>query len=279
MWYYGDSFKLMTGLIMRRCNGYCIATSFETTKLFAHLKDRYSAQRFREVIHLKLKGSAEDGDIFCFPYGAIVCWGLTEVQELQLLSEVKAYTYQPLDKICDDPFSYTYGATASIKEDDIVLPNAEVLTKLAFSQGIAQSVKLDSFEHTIQKTVDLTRELPERLAVQGKISLSGTDIRRMMGRLFIDRHSINLHQELLDTPEFFWEYSELEPYYHLVANYLDIQRRVNVLNQRLTVLKELFDMLNTEINHKHSNRLEWTIIWLIVIEVALAVTDILLHIL
>jgi uncharacterized Rmd1/YagE family protein len=262
-----------------RCSGYCVATSFDTNKLSSYLKGKYNARRYREVIHVHLTNdNVPEGDVFFFPYGALVCWGLDIEQELNLLEEIKIYCDQPNDKIRDDFFNYTYGATASIKEDEIVLPNHEILTKIAFSQGIAQSVKLDHFEHTIQQTVDVTRELPERLASLGKISLSGKDIRRMMGRLFIDRHSINLHQELLDTPEFFWEFSELEPYYHLVANYLDIQRRVNVLNQRLTVLKELFDMLNTEINHKHSSTLEWTIIWLIVIEVALASTDILLHI-
>ncbi len=62
-----------------------------------------------------------------------------------------------------------------------------------------------------------------------------------------------------------------------MAHYLEIERRVNVLNQRLTVLKELFDMLNNEINHKHSSRLEWTIIWLIVIEVALALSSDIFH--
>jgi len=263
-----------------RCSAYCTATSFDTAKLSAHLKSHYKAQRFREVFHIKLNTSNENnsgGDIFFFPYAAIVCWGIEEEQEKSLLAELKEFEYQPVDQICDDLFTFSYGTTASIKEDDIVLPNKEILTKLAFSQAIAQSVKLDTFEHTIQKTVDLTRELPKLLAVMGKITLSGTEIRRMMGRLFIDRHSINLHQELLDTPEFFWEYSELEPYYRLVAHYLDIERRVNVLNQRLTVLKELFDMLNNEINHKHSSRLEWTVILLILIEVIVELSKLVLH--
>ncbi len=88
---------------------------------------------------------------------------------------------------------------------------------------------------------------------------------------------INLHQELLDTPEFFWEYPELEPIYKLTAHYLDRERRVNVLNQRLTVLKEMFDMLNDQYNHKQSAQLEWTIIWLIVIEVILALADVIFH--
>lgn len=255
-----------------RCSAYCNATRFDTSKLFEYLNRRYNAQRIREVIHMNL----EERDVFFFPYAAIVCWGLEENQEKNLLSEIKEFEYM-IAEPCHDIFTYSYGDTARVKDDEIVLPNKDILTKLAFSHSISQSVKLDTFEQTIQQTVDITRELPELLAVRGKINLSGKEIRRMMGRLFIDRHSINLHQELLDTPEFFWEYTDLEPIYNLMAHYLEIERRVNVLNQRLTVLKELFDMLNNEINHKHSSRLEWTIIWLIVIEVALALSSDIFH--
>lgn len=88
-----------------------------------------------------------------------------------------------------------------------------------------------------------------------------------MGALFLDRSSINLHVDVLDTPEFFWEHPELEPMYLDVANELDIQNRGQVLNQRLDVLRELFEMLGNELNHQHSSRLEWIIIWLILIEV------------
>lgn len=262
-----------------RCSAYCLASSMLISQLFEHLKLSYDVKRYRDTIYLKVatKDPAE-GDVFLFPYAAMVCWGLTEEQEQQLLNIVKGFEVQPLHTPCFDEFTYIYGNKANIVEDEIVVPDHDVLTKLAFAHGISQSVKLDSFEQTIQKTVDLTRELPARMATQGKINLSGNQIQRMMGTLFIDRHSINLHQELLDTPDFFWEYSELEPIYKLTAHYLDRERRVNVLNQRLTVLKELFDMLNDQYNHKQSAHLEWTIIWLIVIEVALALAKDIFHV-
>ncbi len=199
----------------------------------------------------------------------MVCWNLDKPSCRELLNELKAFEYQPIEDICDDEFTYEYGYTLEVDDDNITLPDHGVLTKLACSHALAQSVKIDSFEQTIQKTITITKELPEVLASRGRINLNGKEIRRMMGRLFIDRHSINLHQELLDTPEFFWEHADLEPTYSLLAHYLDRERRVNVLNQRLTVLKELFDMLNNEINHKHSARLEWTIIFLILIEVVI----------
>lgn len=262
-----------------RCSAYCTGASITTSRLFEYLKGSHDVKRYREVIHMKLvTNNPQEGDVFIFPYAAIVCWGLDANREKELIKEISQFEYQPLEVPCYDEFTYAYGVKANIVEDEIIVPDHDILTKLAFSHGISQSVKLDSFEQTIQRTVDLTRELPQRLANQGKISLTGKQIHRMMGRLFIDRHSINLHQELLDTPEFFWEYSELEPIYKITAHYLDRERRVNVLNQRLTVLKELFDMLSNEFNHKQSARLEWTIIWLIVIEVALALAKDIFHI-
>lgn len=250
-----------------RCVAYCTSTAFDNAGLLGYLRANYSISRYREVLHIQLR--PEDADVFFFPYGALVCWGLELEEERQILQNIREFEQKHVEPIEDDIFSYEYGTQAKIEEDEIILPERDVLTKLAFSHGMAQSVKLAVFEQTIQKTIHLTRDLPELLAQQGSIQLSRKDIRRMMGRLFIDRSSINLHQELLDTPEFFWEHSDLEPYYAQMAHYLDRERRVNVLNQRLIIVQELFDMLAAELNHQHSSRLEWTIIWLIVIEVAL----------
>lgn len=255
-----------------RCAAYCTSTSFDMTALLSHFRAKQTVTRYREVLYVPFSTKEEkEGDIFIFPYGALVCWGLEEAAEHQFISEIRAFEQQHIDPLECDVFSYEYGSQAKIEEDEIILPDREILTKLAFSHGMAQSVKLAAFEQTIVKTIHLTRKLPELLEKTGSVQLSRKDIRRMMGRLFIDRSSINLHQELLDTPEFFWEHSDLEPYYALMAHYLDRERRVNVLNQRLDILKELFDMLAAELNHQHSSRLEWTIIWLIVIEVMLTV--------
>lgn len=264
-----------------RCVAYCTSTAFDIPRLLGFLKAKYPLTRYREVLHIQLPSqltTAEhrEGDIFFFPYGALVFWGLNETQENEVMREAREFEMQHVEQVEYDVFSYEYGTVAKIEDDEIFLPDHEVITKLAYSHGMAQSVKLAVFELTIQKTIHLTRQLPELLEKTGSVQLSRKDIRRMMGRLFIDRSSINLHQELLDTPEFFWEHSDLEPYYAQMAHYLDRERRVNVLNQRLVILQELFDMLAAELNHQHSSRLEWTIIWLIMIEVFLTVmTDIL----
>jgi len=248
------------------CLAYCTATSYLIKPFYDRLKP--NATLYRDAIHIAVPGLI-NGNVFYFPYGVTVCWGLTNEQCAHYLNQVKTFEEQSLEEIESDEFTFTFGETAKIVEDEITLPNQDVLTRLAISHGIAQSVKLSTFENKIRRTFNHTKHIPEELARKGRIGLSRKEIRRKMGELFIERNSINLHVDVLDTPEFFWEYSELEPLYALTANYLDVETRVEVLNHRLNVVRELFEMLGNELNHQHSSRLEWTIICLIVIEVVL----------
>lgn len=263
-----------------RCTSYCTASSYEIPKLFQFLATQGSVQLFREVVHVSLKKEERiySKDVFYFAYGVVVCWGLEEEEELQALSFVKEFEKEPGYKIELDEFTYVYGNSMKIEEDEIMLQNKNILTKLAISHGVAQSVKLTIFEEVIQKTIDLTKHLPIELARKGKISLSRKEISKKMGELFMERNFINLHSEILGTPEFFWDYPELEPFYRKSAHYLDVSKRIDIMNKRLAVIHELFEILSGELNHQHSSRLEWTIIVLIVIEVFLVLLKDLFHV-
>lgn len=249
------------------CRAYCKAASYQIKPLFEKLKEQYKPTLYRDVIHISIPVADEWGDIFYFPYGAMVAWKLSQEICQVYLDKAKEFEYDPVEEVEADEFTSIIGESPRIVADEIILPNNDVLTRLAVSHGIAQSVKLSTFESAIHKTFNNTKHIPEDLAKHGRISLSRQEIRRKMGELFIKRNSINLHADVLDTPEFFWEYSELEPFYSMTANYLDLENRVEVLNQRLDVIHELFEMLGNELNHQHSSRLEWIIICLIIIEV------------
>jgi uncharacterized Rmd1/YagE family protein len=253
------------------CCAFCSAATYMIKPLYERMRISYKANLYRDVLHLFIEKEGCSFQAFFFPYGVSVFWGAPKELGLKMIQEeVEALEQFHCEDLETDLFTYSFGDIAKIVEDEITLPNEDVLTKLAVSHGIAQSVKLGTFESSIQKTYNSTKKIPENLVLQGKIPLSRKEIRRKMGELFISRNSINLHMDVLDTPEFFWEYPELEPLYMLTANYLDISRRVEVLNQRMDVIHGLFEMLGNELNHLHSSRLEMTIILLIVIEVLIA---------
>ena len=261
-----------------RCTCYCTASSYDIPRLFQYLQRLGSTQLFKDAIHIQIEedGSIK-GDIFYFSYGSVVCWKFSEEEEREILNSLKEFEKEPLPRPELDEFTFVYGETIKIEEDEIVLQNKNPLTKLAISHGLAQSVKLTTFEELIQKTINHTKQLPIFLAKKGKIPLSRKEISKKMGEIFIERNFINLHSDILDIPEFFWDYPELESFYRRTAHYLDVSKRGEILNKRLNVVHELFEILSSELNHQHSSRLELTIVLLILIEVTLALLRDLFH--
>ena len=256
-----------------RCVSYATATSYPVKELGRIFRANHHVSFFRDVIYVHFREDEEGGETgaFIFGYGTVVLWGLSPEEEESLLSTLKAHEESPYEKPERESLTYGYGKKPSVADDRIILPSTNFHAKLAFSHGLAQSVKLAVFEGIVKKTIDTSQSIPIHLSRYGKISLSKKEIQRKLGELFIERSSINLHFDVLDIPEYFWEHADLEPLYMLIASYLDLETRVEVLNRRLDIIHDLYDVLGNELNHQHASRLEWIIIVLILIEVTLAV--------
>lgn len=254
-----------------RCSSYCTAESYKIDELARYLRSEgYEPKFYDDVIHIHRSFDEEEGDIFFFPYGCVITWGLSEEEDTTILEELAPYQNVPLQTPTqDDSTHYLVGTETGISEEDdeITIANDDPLIKLSMSHALSQSVKLTSFENSINKTIEKTRYLPQELATKGKITMSRHKLSQQLGQLFAERNSINLHTDILDTPEFFWRRPRYEPYYLMAAEYLDIRPRMDILNRRLDVIHELYEILSNELNHRHSARLEWVIICLIVIEV------------
>lgn len=254
--------------------GYCSADSYQLKALHDYFKTSFSCEMIRDTLHVNL---APNEEIFIFPYGVIVTWGLDEPRGKDFIESIRFFEREPVAVIETDEFDVVLGDSPKINNDVITLSQLDILTKMAISHGIAQSVELSYFETAIQRSFESTRKIPFDLVKYGKIALSRKEIRRKMGEIFQERSSINLHADVLDLPEFFWEHPQLEPLYQMISNYLDIRARVEVLNHRLDIMHELYEVLAGELNHQHSSRLEMTIIMLIVVEVALSLLHDVFH--
>ena len=249
---------------MNRCTAYCTAKTYDFEGIREHFHSRHKTAIYRDCIHVDI----DEGDILLYPFGVAVFWNCTTDRIMSVLGEIKIFENGSHGKPLIDEFTYSIMENGGrIHEDHIILSSDDILEKLAFSHGIGQSLKLSELENYAWETIEATSHIPQNLARTGRTKLKRREISRMRGTLFIVSSEINLKFELLDTPEFFWEYPEVEHYYEMTARYLDIRPRVEILNKKLSIIRELFDMLAGEQNHKHSSVLEWIIIWLIAIEI------------
>jgi len=256
----------------QRCVSFCTADGYDLLGLTSFFKKKgYVTRLLRDVLHVtNLKRS---GDLFFFNSGCFVSFGFKKFFEDKLLEYVKEFSLHPLKIIETDYFYYCYGEETTIdthekmRIDIITLASTDPQIKLAISYGLAQSIKLEGFEEAIKLAIKTNAQLPEQIAKRGVISLSRRAIFKRMGEIFIARSSINLNIEYLDAPEFFWRNPNLEPFYVMTKQFLDIPSRVMALNQKLDVLQELLDILNSQVQHSHSSMLETIIIILIVVEI------------
>jgi len=248
---------------MQRCIVHLLAKRFDFDALRKRLSANHGTTLYRDVLHLD--GA---GDSFVFPYGVVVLWGVSHDDERRLLTELKPFAIEPAAVAMHDIFDYSFdGEQPRIHNDHIYFTGDEMMERLAVSHGLAQSVELWELETYAEKTIEETAHIPRNMATGGTSRLKRRDIARMRGRLFLVESDIHLHHALLDTPEFFWEYPELEGFYSMTAKYLDVVPRIEVLNKKLKVIHDMFDMLAEEQKHRHSSLLEWIIIWLITIEI------------
>lgn len=259
-----------------RCISYCTATNYRLAELGHFFKKRgYIVRLSRDVVHVS--HTKRQVEMFFFIHGSFVSWGLTKNQEQKIVEQIAPFAISPLDRIESDFFCYKTGEETSIDTDErlridvITLDTENPLVKLSFSYALAQSTKLEAFEEAIQEAIKKNTYLPQEIATKGVISLSRSAIFKRMGEIFLARSSINLNSEYLDVPEFFWRNPNLEPIFISTKKFLDIPSRVQALNQKLDVLQELLHILNSQVQHSHTNLLESIIIILILIEIVISI--------
>ena len=201
-------------------------------------------------------------EVFLFAYGTVVIWGMTLPQETAFLASLSRFESEkllPSDIQTEDfNFYYTTEYQARIYNDFISLRDKKnYMAKLAISHALAQSVKTSLFEELLATTIATTQHLPEEIAITGKVALSRKEIHQQIGQLFILRINIHLQGSVLDSPELMWAEPHLEPVYAAVRSYLEMDQRVGLLTERLSVIGDLLAVLKDQVGTRHDEFLEW----------------------
>lgn len=253
------------------CIAYCQARSYEMKGLRTWMKSNFTTiETMRDMIYGK---DQDGGECFCFDYGVIVFWSVDATRREQLCSQFTEFAKDVRAQPVEEELVYHIGDKFQILNDAFTLNDAKWQTKLALAHAFAQSVKLESFEERVEGMMERSQKILNELATKGRIKMSRRDIARQLGLLIQEKSYIQLNCDELDTPDFFWERSELQPLYEEAQSYLDVSARLQVLHRRLDTVRDALEVLSSELNHLHSAFLEWIIIVLILIEVVFTLVN------
>nr|XP_055028663.1 required for meiotic nuclear division protein 1 homolog isoform X2 [Misgurnus anguillicaudatus] len=220
---------------------------------------------------------SDSGTIFFFREGSVVFWNVEEKTVKTVMRILEQHEIQPYEVALvhweNEEINYSVGEGNSKLYRGNFLFNGEldyeqvVLEKFAFSNALSLSVKLAIWETSLDKFVESIQSIPEMLKSGQRVKLSRAEVMQKIGELFSLRHCINLSSDLLITPDFYWDREDLEQLYDKTCQFLNINRRVKVVNEKLQHCTELTDLMRNHLSEKHSLRLEWMIVVLIAIEV------------
>ncbi|EMP35250.1 Required for meiotic nuclear division protein 1 like protein [Chelonia mydas] len=176
-----------------------------------------------------------------------------------------------LGNLCHDLTSYGYVEITSLPRDaaNVLVIGTENAAK-EYDLGMIFFFREGSvvFWNVEEKTMKKIMQVLERHEIQpyevALVHWENEEINYRRGE-----HCINLSSDLLITPDFYWDRENLEELYDKTCQFLSINRRVKVMNEKLQHCMELTDLMRNHLNEKRALRLEWMIVILITIEVSL----------
>lgn len=235
--------------------------------------------------HRRLQSYMSHAEMFLFNYGVVVFWNFTEAQEKQVLADLcignEDLVVNPVSDvdIQSEELKFKYTQDPDVKprvfNDMITLNSNSHMLKLAMSHAMAQSTILCCFEDQMQIHLNDVSGVPKRLALTGKLGMNREQLLKISGRLFKLRVDINLSSNVLEVPEFFWDSEpSLFPLFNALREYLEIDERVLVLNERQSVFLELTSILSDSIAEFNMDRITIIVIWLIVLSICVSLTEI-----
>ncbi|KAK3337281.1 hypothetical protein B0T19DRAFT_67215 [Cercophora scortea] len=231
-------------------------------------------------------------EMFVFSYGVVVFWNFTEHQEKDILADLTfaenetgiSLATRPLDQSDFETEEFHFEYSPDVKRPRVfndmitLLPRSDHMIKLTISHAIAQSTKLCFFEERMSETMEDAQHVPKRLALTGELNMTRTEIVKILGRLFKSRVDINLSSNILDVPNFFWDSEPmLHPLYVAIREYLEIDPRIKVLNERCRVFLDLAEILSDSVADAKMSAITWIVIILIVVSIIVTVTEVVLR--
>ncbi|KAL9025790.1 MAG: hypothetical protein Q9196_005452, partial [Gyalolechia fulgens] len=135
-----------------------------------------------------------------------------------------------------------------------------ILTKIAFSSGLARSTKLAVLETLLNTYLHTTSTIPHILSLGAlRLPFTRSFTLQKTGQLLSLRAQLNLYSELTDSlPDLFWDSRHelgLEGYYDMVGRALDTNVRIKVLNEKMDYAQEIASVLRQQLSERHGVRL------------------------
>lgn len=210
-----------------------------------------------------------------FRFGVIVLFGLNSAEELETLDRLGGFV--------SGKFAAPETETAEMlidpaerdhvnAEGQLVIQDRSVERLQIMAHALAKSVVLAYYEKSVASNFERFEKLIEQLRL-GLSPKQGGDVLNEVGQALAILSRTVGKVEVTEKPELTWDNPALDRLYQRLALEYELHDRDLILSRKLDLLWRIAETYLDLLNHRQGHRLEWYIVILIVIEIALTLAE------
>lgn len=223
--------------------------------------------------------AGESGYAALFRYGAVVLFGLSPIEEVTFLTNLKDLTIVPFDspEVENVELHRDTNSTGTVEGEIIFLPEFDLNSLQIVANILAKSVILAYYEIKIASAFERIEPFANSLqhAEWGKKQVK--ELLKQLGNALAVEHKMVGRVRVIDKPELLWEYSEWDRFYLRLEKEFEIQERHLVLERKLALVYRTIETSLGLLQHNTNLRVEWYIVILIVVEIFLSLYELIFN--
>jgi uncharacterized Rmd1/YagE family protein len=225
---------------------------------------------------LEVKGG---GVAVVFRYGVVVFFDVSAMEELAFLGRLDSYAaarYASPEteevRVRIDPQQ-----REGIHAGAVFLQEASLERLQIIADVLSKSVLLALYETQVASEFDRIEPLAVELDRSGRIPGQSRDLIRKVGAMLLVAQRMVGRAAITDKPELLWDHPALEGLYGRLEDEYEIIERHEALERKLKLISTTVQTVLEMLSSRHSLRVEWYIVFLIVVEILLTLYELFLH--
>jgi len=210
-----------------------------------------------------------------FRYGAVVLFDTAPMEQASFLAQLEPLVTQryavPEVEVVElrvDP-----AASDGMEGDTIVLADGDAQRLALVADILAKSVVLARYEAQINETFDRIEPLAVDLMNKGRTGPHAKELLKHIGGALLSQQKMIGRVEMTDKPDLLWERADLERLYSRLEQVFELRERHTALERKLDLIEQTAKTALELVQNRHSIRVEWYIVALIVFEILLTLYD------
>jgi len=220
------------------------------------------------------------GTAAVFRYGCVVFFDAEPLEQEAFLAHIAStFRDSTLERTQDEEVQVAFEANASeaITNGVIQLSALDFEKLELIADVLAKSVKLAHYESQIGQAFRRVEPLALQLQRHGEAGREAKKLVQQIGDALLIEHQMAWRMETLEKPDLLWDRPDLERLYARLQDEYEIKERYQALEHKLSLLARTISTVLTLLHNKRSLRVEYYIVILIVIEIALSIYERVAH--